>query len=130
MAKILIADDEPEIRKAIVHMVTEGGYEALETSDGLGALFDLKDHKPDLLLLDWMIPEIMGGDVLDKLRHDPEYAAVAETPVIVVSDFVDESSRAKFMSAGANDFVAKRDDLDAMRRELLASIERLLSETK
>ncbi|MBI2425263.1 MAG: response regulator [Candidatus Hydrogenedentes bacterium] len=129
MARILIADDEPEVRKALVRMVTEAGHQSMETSDGLGALYDTKELAPDVLLLDWMIPELTGGDVLHALRNDPNYGSVSHTPVIIVSDFVEESSRDTFLRAGANAFVAKRDDLDGMKRELLSTIDCLITQT-
>ena len=128
MARILIAEDEPQIRSAISEIVSGAGHETHETFDGLGALYDTKELKPDVLLLDWMIPEMFGGEVLDHIRNDDEYSEIKDTIVIIVSDFEDETSREKFVSAGANEFVAKRDDPDRMKSELLGAIQRLLDE--
>lgn len=127
MARILIADDEPQVRSALRSILEGAGHEVFETFDGLGALYDLKDLKPDALLLDWMIPELFGGEVLDKIRNDLEYQEVRETPVIVVSDFDDEANRERFLQAGANDFVPKRDNLDQLKEHLLACLGTLLS---
>jgi CheY-like chemotaxis protein len=130
MARILIADDEPQVRNAVVSIVKGGGHETFETFDGLGALMDVKELKPDLVLLDWMIPELFGGEVLDKLRNDPDYADVKDTIVIVVSDFTGDSNRDEFMRAGANAYVPKRDNLHEMKDELLSTISQLLEGTK
>ncbi len=126
MAKILVADDEPEVRSAIVNMLREAGHETDEAYDGLSALDAVKDCKPDMLLLDWMIPELFGGEVLDMLRNNAEYAEFKDLPVIVVSDFDDEASVRKFKEAGATDFVAKKDDLDQMKELLLERVAALL----
>lgn len=126
MAKVLIADDEPEVRSVLASIVQGAGHEVHEAFDGLSALLDIKELKPDLVLLDWMIPEMFGGEVLDHLRNDDEYAEVRDTRVIVVSDFDNETSREKFIAAGAQDFVAKRDDPGQMKEALLTCIQGLL----
>ena len=122
MATVLIAEDEPEIRKVLAQIMKEAGHETHEAFDGLGALYDLKELKPDLLLLDWMIPEISGNEVLRALRTNDEYADVRNIQVIVVSDFDDEASRRTFLHEGANDFVPKSDDLDVLRETLLTAV--------
>lgn len=126
MARILVADDEPEVRRAIVAILHEAGHETREAYDGISVLDGVKDYRPDVLLLDWMIPEIFGGEVLAILRNQEEYRDFRKLPVIVVSDFDDETSLGKFKAAGANDFVAKRDNLDEMRDVLLERIAELL----
>lgn len=125
MAKVLIADDEPEVRKTLTRIMQEAGFETSEAFDGLGALLDVKELKPDLLLLDWMIPELSGNEVLRAIRKDEQYADVSETKVIVVSDFDDENSRRTFLHEGANDFVPKSDDPDVLRENLLTAMKAL-----
>jgi CheY-like chemotaxis protein len=122
MAKILVADDEPEVRNAVVGILTNAGHETQEAYDGLCVLDTLREYKPDLLLLDWMIPELFGGEVLAILRTDPEYKEFRDLPVIVVSDFDDETSMSKFKGAGATDFVAKRDNPEDMKDLLLERV--------
>ena len=122
MAKVLVAEDEPEIRNVLVKALAEAGYETRETFDGLGALCDVKEFKPDVLILDWMLPEISGNEVLNALREDIEYADYRDVKVIVVSDFHDEESRRTFFFAGADDFIAKMEDLDALKANLLAAV--------
>lgn len=130
MAKILIADDEPQTRSAIANIMREAGHETYEAFDGLGALFDVKELKPDVLLLDWMIPELFGGEVLERLRGDEEYSEVADTIVIVVSDFDDDASQENYRRAGANDFVAKKENLDELRDSLIKRVDAHLAQSQ
>lgn len=126
MARILVADDEPEVRNAIANVLREAGHEIEEAYDGLSVLDSVKAVRPDVLLLDWMIPELFGGEVLDALRNNEEYAAFKDLPVIVVSDFDDEGSVRRFQESGASGFVAKRDNLAEMQQALLERINAVL----
>ena len=128
MAKVLIADDEPEIRKLLVGALTEAGHDTHEAFDGLGALLDVKEIEPDILVLDWMLPELSSNEVLNALREDVEYADFRGLKVLVVSDFNDEESRRTFKAAGANDFVSKTDDLDVLKTNVVNSVRQLLGE--
>lgn len=121
MAKVLVAEDEPEIRNLLVKTLTEAGYETRGTFDGLGALCDIKEFEPNLLILDWMLPELSGNEVLNALREDAEYADYRDIKVIVVSDFDDEQSRRTFFHVGADDFVPKTTDVETLKKNLLAA---------
>lgn len=121
MAKVLVAEDEPEIRNLLVKTLTEAGYETRGTFDGLGALCDIKEFEPNLLILDWMLPELSGNEVLNALREDVEFADYRHLKVIVVSDFHSEESRRTFFHAGADDFIAKTEDVDALKANLLTA---------
>lgn len=125
MARIVVADDEPEIRNAIVGIVQEAGHEVQEAFDGISALDAVKSFKPNLLLVDWMIPELFGGEVIEKLRNDDEYSDFKDLPILVVSDFDDDASVKNFMDAGATGFVPKKDNPDELRRLLLERISEL-----
>lgn len=122
MAKILIAEDEPNVRETLVEIVKGAGHEVAEAFDGLAALDEIKAFRPDIVLLDWMIPELFGGEVLAKLRSHEDFESVRDTVVIVVSDFVSENENNTFVSSGANGFVAKDDDVERLRRNLLDTI--------
>ena len=126
MAKILVADDEPEVRVFLVNILEAAGHETEEAFDGINALDMVVEFRPDVLLLDWMIPELYGGEVLQKLRNDPEYIEFRNLRVIVVSDFRDEKSLHDFRAAGADELVSKVDDREAMKGYLLPRINKLL----
>jgi len=128
MARILVADDESEVRMAIINILQEGGHETFEAFDGLSALDGVIEHGPDVLLCDWMMPELFGGEVIEKLRKDAEFEAFKDLPVIVVSDFADETSEKKFKQAGANGFVAKNDNIDVFKKDILQCVSQVLED--
>ena len=118
MAKVLIVDDEPEIRRALSNIVQEAGHETFEASDGVNALRQIRAVGPDLVFLDWLIPELRGDAVLEKLRNDPEYSELSDTIVVILTDFADALSKQDFQSIGANHVLAKQDDLDQMKEQV------------
>jgi threonine synthase len=81
--KIAIVDDHPHVRQLIRRILqAQGEYDLSEAADGKSALSLIKDQKPDLIILDLMMPEMDGFSVLDALRRDPNTASI---PVIVVT---------------------------------------------
>lgn len=126
MSRIVIADDEPQVRKSLRNILREAGHQTEEAYDGVAAIDAVKSFRPNLLLLDWMLPELSGGEVLEKLRNDLDCEEFRELPVIVVSDFDDDASEVYFRRSGANAFVAKKGELDAMKESLLKCISQLV----
>jgi len=119
-ATILICDDEPSLRE-LMRVSLEPDYTFAEASDGSEAIELADELHPDLVLLDVMMPGPSGLSVIEHLRERPEHAG---TPVIVVSAFSADSDRVAALDAGANGFLAKPFDPDALRslvEELLAS---------
>jgi len=81
--RVAIVDDHPHVRQLIRRILqAQGEYELIEAADGKSALSLVKDQKPDLIILDLMMPEMDGFSVLDALRKDPNTASI---PVIVVT---------------------------------------------
>ncbi len=70
MAKILVIDDEPEIRFLIKRVLGEAGHEIVEAEDGEAGLKMLENHKPDLILLDIMLPGMNGWEVCERIKAD------------------------------------------------------------
>ncbi len=118
MAKVLIVDDEPEVRRALSNIVQEAGHETFEAFDGPGALRQILTVRPDLVFLDWQIPELRGDAVLKKLRNDPEYSELSDTIVVILTDFADDLAKQDFQRLGANHVLAKQDDLDRMEEQV------------
>ena len=81
-AKVLVVEDDPSVRGLLHTLLTGEGYEVATASDGLAGLVKASSHKPDLMLLDLMMPDLGGVRVLEELRGDP---ALADVPVIVVT---------------------------------------------
>jgi DNA-binding response OmpR family regulator len=83
--KILIVEDDTDLRNTLVDGLTASNYEVLSAIDGEEAITFILDKKPDLVLLDIMLPKLDGFKVLERVRHYPD-KDVAETKVIVLSN--------------------------------------------
>ncbi|MFT5353793.1 MAG: DNA-binding response OmpR family regulator [Polyangiales bacterium] len=81
-AKILVVDDESDIRKLLTRVLTQKGYEVIEAERGLEALEKVRDDTPDLILLDAMLPEVHGFDICRRIKGSKKYGHI---PVIMVS---------------------------------------------
>lgn len=115
--RIVIVDDDDEIRELLLRTLPEDGFEILEARDGHEALALLEREAPDLLLLDWNMPNATGGDVLAELARRER-----TVPVIVLTADDDPARRAIAEALGAAAFLAK----PFSPIELLKAIERLL----
>ena len=119
-ARILICDDEPSLRE-LMRISLDSDYEFAEAADATEAIELLEDFRPNLVLLDVMMPGVSGLAVIERLRAHPE---LADTAVLVVSAFSENSDRRAALEAGATGFVAKPFDPDALEslvKELLGS---------
>lgn len=113
---VLVVDDEPQVVWMLRFSLEAEGYRTLEARDGRAALEEIRRHRPDLVLLDVMMPVMDGWSVLEELRALPE----SERPrVVVVSARASLRDRAKAAELGADAFVAKpfnvEDLLDVLR---------------
>ena len=81
-SKILVVDDEPAIRELIVAVLEDEGYEAIGAGSGSRALELLPDERPDLVLMDIMMPEMDGREALRRMRERPDLASI---PVVMMS---------------------------------------------
>ncbi|HEX4930263.1 MAG TPA: response regulator [Gaiellaceae bacterium] len=114
---ILVGDDDPSLRE-LIRAVLGPGYRFVEAADGLEVLAIAQDERPDLIVLDVMLPKLSGIEVLDALRADTE---LSTTPVVVITAWSHAEGDA--WTAGADRFVSKPfdpDDLSAAVEELLA----------
>ena len=81
-SKVLVVEDDPSVRGLLHTLLTGEGYEVATASDGLAGLVKASSSKPDLMLLDLMMPDLGGVRVLEEIRSDP---TMADIPVIVVT---------------------------------------------
>ena len=122
-AKVLIVDDEPNLLRLIGYAIELEGHQPLVAKGGQQALQKARSERPDLIVLDWMLPDISGLDVLAHLRNDPETANV---PVIMLSARAAVKDRVKGLKAGADEYVSKPVDTS----EMVARVEALLRHTR
>lgn len=101
---ILIVDDEPKNRHLLEAILEPEGYRLIFAENGQEALRQTIENRPDLVLLDVMMPDITGFEVCDLIRQDPD---LAEIPVIMITALVDKESRLKGIDVGADDFLSK-----------------------
>ncbi|MBK1833296.1 ATP-binding protein [Roseibacillus ishigakijimensis] len=99
---ILIAEDEPDVRQLIISQLPD--YQILVASDGEQAIQMATHHQPELILLDWMMPEKDGLEVCRQVRQTP---GLERVPVIMLTARIDERSKIEALGAGANDFLTK-----------------------
>lgn len=99
--KILIADDEPEIRDLLRLYLENEKHEVIEAANGIEALRLIDDEKPDLIMLDIMMPQMDGYQVLKHIREDNN------VPVIIISAKDEDSEKILGLNLGADDYIAK-----------------------
>src|SRR5574341_336479 len=118
-AKILVVDDTPKNVKLLADILTVKGYAVVTAASGAGALRQVETEKPDLVLLDVVMPEMSGYEVCRKLRENP---ATGILPIVMVTALDPNQERVKGLEAGADDFLTK----PINQAELLARIRSLL----
>jgi DNA-binding response OmpR family regulator len=101
---ILVVDDEPFICRSLTFVLRKDNYKVFEARNGEEALAAIKEHKPDLVFLDVMMPKINGFEVTERVRSDPELAGVK---IILLTAKGQESDREVGKTAGANDYMTK-----------------------
>jgi len=98
---VLVVDDEPMLRNLLSRLLRMEGYDVIEAADGQAALDLVGERRPDLVLLDVMMPARDGLDVLSDLRE------TSQVPVILVSALGEEADRVLGLKMGADDYVVK-----------------------
>lgn len=94
MAKILIVDDDPDMRLAISSVLKSRSYEVIEARDGEEALSKLKEEKPDLMVLDLLMPRMDGFAVVKELKNAQE--GYPNIPILIVSSIREEASHRRY----------------------------------
>ncbi|KQT34500.1 HD domain-containing phosphohydrolase [Methylophilus sp. Leaf414] len=116
---ILIADDEEKNRTYLDAILTSEGYATLHANDGKMAFELIKEHQPDLILLDAMMPVLNGFELAEKLKSNE---ATKVIPIIMITALVDRNSRMRALQCGVEEFVTKPVD----RAELWIRVRNLL----
>lgn len=102
--KILVVEDEHLLRRLLVQSLKEGNFEVIEAIDGEEGIVKAKEERPDLILLDLILPGISGYEVLLRMKKDP---LLEKIPVIVLSNLGQEEEIERAKRLGAKDFMIK-----------------------
>lgn len=119
---ILIVEDEKPIREMIAFSLRRAGYQVQEAEDSRSARSLLADQRPDLLLVDWMLPDMSGLELTRLIKRDRE---TRELPIIMLTARAGEADKVAGLEGGADDYVTK----PFSPRELLARIQAVLRRT-
>ena len=117
MSRILVIEDEPAILRGLADNLRFESYEVLTAADGESGYAVLQEHRPDLIILDLMLPKMSGYDVCRKAR-----AEGIVTPILMLTARGEEADRVRGLDLGADDYVSKPFSLP----ELLARVRALL----
>jgi two-component system alkaline phosphatase synthesis response regulator PhoP len=93
--KILVVDDDPDILEAISLILGAHGYELITARDGIDGLNKLKEERPDLMILDLLMPRLDGFGVCKELK-DPRWSKYAHIPIIILSSVKEDASRRRY----------------------------------
>ncbi len=124
MSKILIVEDDKFLRELIVRKLNTENFETIEAIDGERALPLLKEEKPDLVLLDLILPGIDGFEILTKIKAD---SSLADIPVIILSNLGQREDVEKGMKLGAIDYLVKA---HFTPNEIIEKVKQAIKKTK
>lgn len=115
---VMVVDDSVTVRKVTSRLLERNGMEVITAKDGLDAVAQLQDHKPDIILLDIEMPRMDGFEVASFVRHDDN---LKETPICMITSRTGEKHRERALAIGVNEYLGK----PFQETELLETIERL-----
>jgi two-component system phosphate regulon response regulator PhoB len=119
MARLLVIEDEADLREVLEYNLRSAGYEVLVASDAAAGLKLAREHQPDLVLLDIMLPDASGLDVCRTLKQSPQ---TRDTQVVMVTAKGEEIDRVVGFELGADDYVVK----PFSTRELILRVQAIL----
>ncbi len=120
--KILIVDDEAPIREMVSVALEMAGYDCMEAADAREAHSLIVDHRPDLILLDWMMPDISGIELARRLKRSEH---TSEIPIVMLTAKGEEDHKIQGLETGADDYITK----PFSPRELAARLKAVLRRT-
>src|SRR5277367_2456232 len=116
---VLVVEDEAALATMLRYNLEKQGFRVEEAADGQEALTRIAETQPDLVLLDWMLPQMSGVEVCRQVRHR---SATRDLPVIMVTARTEDQDAVRALNTGADDYIGKPFSMDA----LLARIRALL----
>jgi len=125
--KILVVDDELDIQRLIVELLSDEGYTVEGVDTGEGALKKVKEFNPHLVVLDWQLPDMEGVDVLRILKSD---TTTAHIPVIMCTSLGSQDHKIKGLETGADDYVTKPFNSAELLTRVKVALRRIQQEEK
>jgi DNA-binding response OmpR family regulator len=120
VAKIHIADDESDIRQLLTYLLTEEGHEVSVSADGRAAIERMIMSRPDLLILDLMMPDMDGYAVLTEMK---DFQILDSTRILVLTALGTENDRERGYELGADEYITKPCDESELRQTVRAMLE-------
>lgn len=120
MANIMVIEDEENIAVALDYLLTSDGHDHTRLATGDGAVQHIRDNRPDLVLLDVMLPGVSGYQIVQDLRADP---ALKNIRVLMMTARGSVVERRKGLALGADGFIAKPFELSELRAEIARLLE-------
>lgn len=117
--RVLVVDDEEAILEMTRFALQQGGMKAQTASSVYDALVQINDARPDIILMDWMMPGVSGIELVRRLRKDPK---TEDIPIIMLTARITEDDKVTGLEAGADDYIIK----PFSPRELIARIKAVL----
>jgi chemosensory pili system protein ChpA (sensor histidine kinase/response regulator) len=114
----MVVDDSVTVRKVTSRLLERNGMEVVTAKDGLDAVAQLQDHRPDIILLDIEMPRMDGFEVASFVRHDDN---LRDTPICMITSRTGEKHRERALAIGVNEYLGK----PFQETELLDTITRL-----
>jgi len=121
MKKILLIEDDADLFALLKYNLEKEGFEVGEAADGEEALVRIAERKPDVVLLDWMLPLVSGIEVCRQIRRSPQTRTL---PVIMLTARGEEADRVRGLDSGADDYIAKPFSVRELTARLRAVIRR------
>jgi two-component system phosphate regulon response regulator PhoB len=122
LGRVLIVEDDPALIELLQYNLEAEGFGTFVVDDGDGAMAALEDEQPDLVILDWMLPNTSGIEICRQIRQNPSHK---DMPVIMLTARTEESDRVRGLKTGADDYVVK----PFSPRELIARINAVMRRT-
>jgi CheY-like chemotaxis protein len=128
--KVLLVDDDPDIREVVTMLLESKGYEAVTACDGIECLAALRAEEPDLMIIDLLMPKMDGFAVLKELE-DGRWSKYRHIPILILSSVREEASRRRYeletaLEFNVDDYVEKPINPEV----LLERVERLVNKNK
>ena len=121
--KILVVDDKAELRQLLKSYLTQEGFQVVEAKDGQEALYVARYEKPDLIILDLMMPEMGGYEFMRA------YSKEAETPIIILTARLEENDKVLGLELGADDYMTKPFSMRELTARVHAVLRRIEKQT-